>query len=119
MKAGIATAVALAGALGCGNATADGNQLLTNCRSAVDQIDKRGGDRFEAGVCLGYVSGTFQTLINNDEKGRNLCTPPEGITGWQLVRVVELYLRNNPELLHLTDSVLIERALRKAYPCTK
>lgn len=59
MRAGTAVAVALVAALGCGQALADGNELLKQCQAMIRFIDSDGkeGGGYGPGYCMGVISG--------------------------------------------------------------
>lgn len=42
---------------------------------------------------------------------------PKGAMLMQLVRVVEKYLREHPEQLHIHQAALVTKALQVAFPC--
>jgi len=130
MKAGIAAAIGLAGALAGWNAAAasknDGNSLLSNCNATIRIMD---GEKFSAetneigiGQCFGLVEGVRNTLVYlNDSLGSNLrvCWPDKGIPNGQAVRVVVKYLNDHPAELNLDQTLLTMLAYKTAYPCNK
>lgn len=117
MKAWTATAIALATALGCGEAmAADGNDLLKWCQD-VNSDNSATKSSFGAGYCMGTMS-TVYTLVDyiNSSLSMEMCPPPE-ITNEQMARIVVKYLQESPEVLHLDAATLTFSALRTAYPC--
>ena len=83
----------------------DGNELLGRCE------DK--DDGFQASAyCTGYVAGAADTLVGDSW----ICTS-SGVTHGQMRKVVEKYLRNNPEYLHYDAVELVKNALQKAFSC--
>lgn len=122
MKAGIAAAVALVAAMGCGQAMADGNQLLKHCQVAVRNMDAGVSGNYDTGMCFGMVQGVTESiLILNDSltKDFKLCLPvgSEGVSRGQSVKIVTKFLKDNPKLLNEHDSLLIMMAYKQAYPC--
>ncbi|MDI3356385.1 hypothetical protein MO767_18840 [Pseudomonas sp. UYIF39] len=121
MKAGIAVAVALTGAMASGQAIADGNKLLENCQQAVKAMD--GGKDIEpmaVGQCFGMVEGVnnTMTILNSGlESKYRTCFPKGGISNGQAVRIVTKFLQENPALLDKPDAYLAMIAYKEAYPC--
>lgn len=121
MKAGIAAAVALVGALVSGSAMAvDGNELLSWCKGAISE-KKTKSYGFDTGYCLGVIGtvGDLITSINHD-LGPNLqiCIPA-GVKNGQIARILVKYLEQNPEKLHNNATTLTIMATQRAYPCEK
>ena len=95
-----------------------GAELIRSCQEVLKPYGT--GDATEGMRCLGMVhgvSGVSQWYDHRDHK-RNVCLP-EGVTTGQLVRIVQKYLNDNPQDLHLSDTYLIWFSLRQAYPCAK
>jgi len=76
--------------------------------------------------CLGYIDG-FTSGVGSehsfaeDALQRNVPAPfcfPDSVEMGQAIRIVLKYIRENPTDAHRSTSVLIMRALGKAYPCT-
>lgn len=88
----------------------DGNDLLPRCQAVIDSqlTDYQG---FPAGYCLGLVHGIAFA-------SPKVC-PASNVKNVQMVRVVVKFLEDNPEQLNAYESVLVERALSKAFPCRK
>lgn len=61
---------------------------------------------------LGYIAGVHDALWVD----KIVCTPA-AVTLAQLGAVVAKHLREHPENLHAPANLLVEIALRKAYPC--
>jgi hypothetical protein len=93
----------------------DGNDLLPRCQQAVEAIDKATwkdvNESFNAGFCLGLVQGVSYASAD-------VCTG-QGVTFSQMERVVVKFLQDNPKKLNLNQSILVEMALAKAFPCLK
>ena len=80
-----------------------GNELADDCRQDAAVI--------ETGFCYGYVIGTYDTY-----DGEKICVPSSVPSG-QLVAVVKKFLKETPELLHLSAYGLVALALSLAFPC--
>lgn len=102
---------------------ADGNRLLSSCEVVLDSVNTSqiSGDSYHAGFCLGFVqgvyqlNGAYQSWLKVDQP--LFCTPPEGISNGQAVRIVNKYLQEHPEQLHEEEYFLVIKALREAFPC--
>lgn len=121
MKAWIGAA-ALVGTMASGQAMADGNQLLGQCQAALrtmDGVDKA-NPGFNVGYCMGQVTGVMDMLSVHSQEilvRYRPCTPEGGIPYGQGIRIVVQFLKENPRLLQLEASTLINMALKDAYPC--
>lgn len=118
-------AVALAGVLGSGAASAadarfDGNELLGQCQQYIRFMESEVNfDYIDAGRCSGFVQGVGSSTSLYSEfipSKLKFCTP-DGATNSQLVRIVVKYLKDNPKTLNDDKTVLVWRALLEAYPC--
>lgn len=105
----------------------DGNELLGACGpvlNSMDGISQNHGaeDSMLAGFCMGYLYGItgvnvlYQVSLPSKDS-LFFCSPKEGISTAQAVRVVVNYLRAHPEELHKQAMVLTLDALGKAFPC--
>lgn len=123
MKAGIAATVALAAALGCGQAMADGNELLNHCQRGIQYLDTDGkdGNAFSTGYCLGVITGvTSLRGITNESLGEvKTCLPKPAPSNLQAARIAVKFMTDFPEHLNLDDGLLVLFALQRAYPCNK
>lgn len=119
MKAWIG-AVALAGVMATGNAMADGNKLLSQCKIAIrGNAGADTNDAFQAGLCFGLVQGVQETLLAYDNdlpKVKRTCIP-DGITKNQSVKIVYKFLEDNPKYLHELETILVIAAFQDAFPC--
>ena len=98
----------------------DSRMLLQACRAAVKQMD--GAKVFaqevsDAGFCGGYTIGFNEGLRIAVERTKVKYCLPGGLTGEQTVRVVEKYLRENPQELHKPMRINALAAFSKAFPC--
>lgn len=66
-----------------------------------------------AGRYSGYIGGVADTT------NHIIWCSPQGIEMGQVRKIVDIYLSNNPEKLHLDASSLIIEALKTAFPCKK
>lgn len=131
MKAGIAVAVGLAGALVVGNAVADspkndGNFLLSKCNAALRVMDgekiSAKTDQFGIGQCFGMVEGVRNTLVLLNEYvdgGLKICWPESGIPNGQAIRILVKYLKEHPADLNDDQTLITMMAFKDAYPCKK
>ena len=87
----------------CEKQFVSGEQLLVNCESGVGYAE---------GNCTGYVSGVFDnsTIINKQ------CLRRKATSG-QRIKVVRDYLKEHPERLHTSASVLVQAAINEAFTC--
>lgn len=119
MKAWIG-AVALVGVVATGNAMADGNKLLSQCKIAIrGNAGADTNDAFQAGLCFGLVQGIHETLLTYDNdlpKEKRICIP-DGITKNQSVKIVYKFLEDNPKYLHELETILVIAAFQDAFPC--
>jgi hypothetical protein len=100
----------------------DGNELLEQCRIATDQNTIENVDNaLIMGYCLGKIQGIRQTL---DIFSYNYNLPPEqkvciptNVTNGQAARIVVKFLEDNPDQLHLSQTVLAIQAFKTAFPC--
>ncbi|WP_341232344.1 Rap1a/Tai family immunity protein [uncultured Methylophaga sp.] len=104
-------------------ATGTGNELLSECTSAIRYLDEgQGKDHFGIGHCLGLIQGIRDTLdlfsYAHPESGLKACIPTQ-VTTMQNIRVVVDYLQKNPDKLHQDTIVLTLIALREGFPCDK
>ena len=95
--------------------SSSGNALLKQCTYAEalldgKKIDAELGEDY-AFLCLGYVSGVYETLFINNE----VCGP--NVANWHQARVVYDYLIEHTETLHFDRYVLTKIALKNEFPC--
>jgi Rap1a immunity proteins len=88
----------------------------TKLAESIREIDKiaqgQDGDAFEAGFAHGFVYAVWG-LTRYD------ISSPADATLSQVCKVVEKYLEDHPEQLHLDAHVLVQRALKQAFPKSK
>ena len=99
-----------------------GHELQKDCglyfeflgRTGAGREETFGVDPFGMGYCAGLVrgvAGSAGTLMAD-----RVCVPDD-ITAPQAVWVVVQYLRQHPNVLYESDTVLVLRALQSAFPC--
>jgi hypothetical protein len=107
-------------------ASADGSKLLKDCQEVEYFIDNqkfRSPDNQEIGqfyYCVGMTEGVRSSLVMFNKylpKNMRACFPGDGIMKEQSIRVVLKFLRENPNMLHQEDALLIWLAYIKAFPC--
>ena len=96
----------------CSNVVADtdgvnGAFLKKICASYVDRPANT-----SEGMCIGYVVGVMSVM----EYINVLCRPVKS-THSQATLVVQKYLSDHPEKLHLNADELVLDALQEAFPC--
>lgn len=120
MKAWIA-AVALGTMMVSAAACAtDGNDLLSECNTAIRAMDKNTQVDYDVGHCLGIIQGVLGTaslMGRTAPKNMRVCLPKSGVKGQQAIRVTVKFLEANPKLLNEDASMLILLALTDAFPC--
>jgi hypothetical protein len=62
-----------------------------------------------AGYCLGYFTGVL-------ENSKGFCLPSQ-VVKRQIYQKMKAFLQDEPELLELEASEVIQRAMKDAYPC--
>jgi hypothetical protein len=104
-----------------------GEEMLGYCKEGGNEPVKD----FDKGLCAGFIDGfaaghfsaeTFHAFHHREEKidevyGR-LCIP-DNINRGQLARVLVQYLEQHGDKLKLPAGLLLDDALREAFPCPK
>jgi hypothetical protein len=85
-----------------------GAYLKNICASYVERPENTSD-----GMCIGYVVGVISMMAYIDV----LCLPDKS-THSQATLVVQKYLSEHPEKLHLNAAVLVIDAIQEAFPCT-
>lgn len=75
-----------------------GNELMRHCIASPDNF------------CAGYIGGVIDT------SHALFCIPHE-VTKREIINVIIVYLRGNPDLLGLYAPNLVIKATRAAFPC--
>jgi pantothenate kinase type III len=110
----IAGSTLLISSLVCGNVAAEiegvsGANLKKICESYL-YIPSNTAE----GMCLGYVVGVMSVM----EYINVVCRPVKS-THSQAALVVQKYLADHPEKLHINADELVLDALQQAFPCTE
>lgn len=76
----------------------------------------------DSASCASYIIGSvdaslFWNPMQDDGTGRVGFCAPEPVTYLQYVAVVVKFLRDHPERLHESRQLLVQVALREAFPC--
>ena len=99
---------------------ADGNLFLDQCSEAERLYSGESTvTNYNVGYCIGVIhtmQHLFLVMKLSDDPLFNTCIPTEVSTG-QLIRVLLLYLRNNPATLHEDELNLAVLAFMGSYPC--
>jgi hypothetical protein len=66
---------------------------------------------------LGFVDGMASAAVNAPSGRRAVCIPSEGVSGFQMVRIVTKWLEDHPKDLHTSARVQVLMAFRDAFPC--
>jgi hypothetical protein len=97
---------------------ATGNDYLTDC--SVERPKDTVMQFAAYGHCMGYVQGFIDAmaLSNSLHPGQPFfCFPTSGIRVEQMMRVIEKYLRDHPNELHMPLGAEVGLALAKGFPC--
>lgn len=105
-----------------------GQEILDHCKESLNTDPVKD---FNRGICAGFIDGftaghhmaeTYHAFHHRDEKLEeiygHLCIPDATSRG-QMARVFVQFLQTHPDRLKLPAALLIEDALREAYPCPK
>lgn len=101
----------------------DGNSSIGGCSAVVRKFDGEESNQYvQMGICIGYVQGIINSelaiQIQTDGKLASFC-PPEEINNIQAVRIVEKYMKEHPEELHMHEYIIVTSAFKNAFPCKK
>ncbi len=102
-----------------------GEEMLNHCRAEEKDPVKD----FGRGICIGFIDGfvaghfvaeTYHAFHHREEKiddiYGHLCVP-DTVTRGQLAKVFVQFLEKTPGKLKLPAGLVLEDALRDAYPC--
>lgn len=105
------------------NAKNSGNEMLSQCRSAIALIENKrklsAGEAYDSGWCIGFIDGLVrQNAYIGDyvPKKNRFCVDPN-VSYSQSAMVLVRYLETNPQSLHLPNIVLATAAFADAFPC--
>jgi Rap1a immunity proteins len=69
-------------------------------------------------LCRSWASGMHMMHgLMVGLKRRALYCRPDGVINSQIIQVYQVYLRNNPEKLHMPAETLFVLAMQQAFPC--
>lgn len=104
-----------------------GAEMLQHCRAEEKDPVKD----FGRGICIGFIDGfaaghyigeTYHAFHHRDEKiddmYGHLCIP-DTVNRGQLASTFVRFLEKNPEKLKLPAGLVLEDALREAFPCAE
>src|SRR5210317_2065525 len=102
----------------------DGETLRGACNDVIkyqqNKTDKS-VSRLNVGICYGFISG----VINNHKvmfkyrKVQKLFCTPENQSNAEIAKIYMKYLDAHPENLQMNGALLLDAALKEAYPCPK
>lgn len=105
-----------------------GEEILEHCSQSLNTDPVKD---FNRGICAGFIDGftaghfvaeTYHAFHHRDEKLEDiyghLCVPDTTSRG-QMARVFVQFLQAHQDKLKLPAALLIEDALREAYPCPR
>jgi hypothetical protein len=103
-----------------------GNTLLQACEALEREARIEEGRvqlsaRTDVHRCWGYMAAVqdFSIIVNSETGKPLLCFCPDPKTKLtQLIRVFTNYARTHPQELHEKASVLVQRAMLAAFPCS-
>ena len=115
LKAAVTTVI-LAAALASSNARGSGGyysgrDLVEGMKEQEKPAADRSRDCVKAAEFAGFVEGVHDALDRY-----TFCSPPNGPLG-DVLAVVRKYVKANPEEWDRPAGVLVERALKQAFPC--
>lgn len=105
----------------------NGSKTLDACSAAVAQLNSNGpsksqDDASKSGYCLGYINGVVDynmvasVVLLGRPEGAFFC-PPHNVELEQYARIVVNFLRENPEILHESQALVVTEAFKNAFPC--
>lgn len=106
-----------------GSVIASESRLLRSCEILITwkNPDHSNEDRYDAGFCLGYISGVYELNTAYQRAGKVekpfFCAPEKGVTNGQNVSILINYLEDHPDKLQDGNLQLTLAAFMEAYPC--
>jgi hypothetical protein len=102
----------------------DGNSLAEFCKESPKPTN--GLEMLHWGMCAGYIVGikdaenttklSLKAAKMEDKRTLTFCID-QRVTNGQLIDVVNKFLKDHPELLHLSAAMLVHGALAHSFPC--
>jgi hypothetical protein len=102
----------------------DGETLRGACNDVIKYQQNKSDksvSRLNVGICYGFISG----VINNHKvmykyrKVQKLFCTPENQSNAEIAKIYVKYLDAHPENLQMNGALLLDAALKDAYPCPK
>ena len=101
----------------------DGNSLAEFCKESPKPT---ASETLHWGMCAGYIVGvkdaedttkiSLKAANMEDKRSLKFCVD-QRVTNGQLIDVVNKFLKDHPELLHLSAAMIIQGALAHSFPC--
>jgi hypothetical protein len=110
----LTTAVAITVSFAAEAAFVDGNILHEACRMRTASTNY---DEFVSGYVTGAVDHGHAIAASN-KFAPPYCLPEKGLKSGQVGDMVCKYLSEHPQNRHRSAGILVEQALRTAWPCT-
>jgi hypothetical protein len=101
----------------------DGNSLAEFCKESPKPTAL---ETLHRGMCAGYIVGVKDAeettkislrAANMEDKRRLTFCVDQRVTNGQLLDVVNKFLKDHPEVLHLSAAMIIDGALARSFPC--
>jgi hypothetical protein len=89
-----------------------GAELYEGCSQRQEQMKSM--------LCDAYISGFIDGVVNGhfaEAYGNKLCNVEEGIEVTQGRLIIEKYMQDNPQYLHMQARFVAGRALQSAFGC--
>lgn len=92
---------------------------LKYCTETVKLYNRISADKFEAGVCLGFVDGAVSKHYADIVTDRTnlFCMPEAGISTVDIITLWIKYLEKKPEMHEMKPIVTFSSAMTEAFPC--
>ena len=112
MKLFLAAVLCCLISVGPASALFTGNDILKLCTDGNKDADR---------ACLMWMTGlgagmAVSEAMSRHEKKEPVVCIPDGVNGNQIRMIVENYMRDNPNTLHLPADVIAGRAIQRAFP---
>lgn len=95
---------------------------LKYCSETVKLYNRVTADKFEAGVCLGFVDGSVSLHhvdIVTDKTNLLYCMPEANISTINIITLWIKYLEKHPKMLEKEPIATFSSAMAEAFPCDK
>jgi len=74
-------------------------------------------DKDTDGLCAMWVTGFLNGVVAAKDKRLPAACPPPKVTGGQARLVIEKFMSDHPDLLHMSAHGVADAALAGAFPC--